>query len=161
MMLRLNSLLKSWQFIGWGSAIVLVWGIWAHGIDVLVRTWPPYQTTSLVVITAHGVPAQVIETRRIISEFNGAWRVLVVSIDRNEDFCYLPPTGPVKQRYRPTDRPTFTATWLQYTADGDLECMRRMQAVGGLFHLETRRTMSVLGRDVDLPVVVSAPFEVW
>lgn len=161
MIARFNALMRSWRFIGWGSAIVLIWAAWTHGIDMLVRIWPPYQTSSLVVVTAHGIPAHVIETRRIISEFNGTWRVLVASIDRNEDFCYLPASGPVGQRYRPTERPTFSGTWLQYTKDIDLECLRRMQAVGGVFQLETRRTMRILGRNVDLPPVVSTPFEVW
>jgi len=160
--MKFNRLMKSWRFILIGSAIVLAWAVWTHGLDTLVRVWPPYQTSSLVVVTAHGVPARVIETRRIVSEFNGTWRVRVVDIENNKDFCTLPARGPKEERYRPSERPAYSDTWVAYTGDYDYECMGDMQATGGgLFQLETQRTMRILGRDVDLPLVVSAPFQVY
>lgn len=162
MVQRFNAMLKSWYFIGLGGFVLLLLLFWQYGIDVLVRVWPPYQTSSLVVVTAHGVPARVIETRRIVSEFNGTWRVRVVDVENSRDFCTLPARGPKQERYRESERPTYGDPWSTYTGDYDYECLHDMQAKGsGLFQLETQRTMRALGRDVDLPLVVSAPFQVY
>lgn len=151
--------IRSWNFIFFGGAFLF--GLWLHswGLDMIVNVWPPYQTTSLTVITDEGVPTKVTETRDIVTDFDGTWRVRVVNLDRGEIVCTLPQVGPRMEAYRITETPAYAPSWREYTGD-DGECIKDMLESPGTYQLRTQRTMNILWRDVDLPTVVSAPFRV-